>query len=451
MSGWTGRTAADIAEAVRRGEVTPRQVVADHLERIRRLDGRVNAFRAVLGEEALAAADALAAHPGLADLPLAGVPVAVKDNVAVAGHAVRNGSAASPAAPAAADHEAVRRLRAAGAVVVGLTHVPELCVFGTTDGDHGITRNPRRPDRSAGGSSGGSAAAVAAGFAPLALAADGMGSIRIPAAACGLLGLKPGQGAVPAGLGPNDWYGMAVNGPLATTAADLRLAFRALAGGPDPAAPAAPPAGPLRIAVSTRSPFPGVPVGRGWAAAARDSGRLLAGAGHRVEAAHPPYPAWLPAAVLARWTAGTAADAAACDPARLAPRTRRHAAVGRLAARTPLLRTDHRALLRERLRPFFDRHDVLLTPALAGPVPAARAWSRRGWTANLLTNTRFSPFTPAWNLAGWPALAVPAGSRADGLPYAVQLVAPPGGEEVLLRLAAELEEARPWPRTAPLD
>ncbi|MFG2630204.1 amidase [Streptomyces sp. NPDC048473] len=452
MTGWTGCTAVEIADAVRRGEVTPRQIVAEHLERIRRLDKRLGVFRAVLDEEAPAAADALAGRKDLRDLPLAGVPVAVKDNVPVAGQATRNGSAASPTAPATADHETVRRLRAAGAVVIGLTHVPELCVFGTTDGAHGVTRNPWEPTRSSGGSSGGSAAAVAAGLAPIALGADGMGSIRIPCACCGLVGLKPGAGTVPCELGTNGWYGMAENGPIATTVADARLMYQVLAGvekpSPEPSA-----SGPLRIAVSTRSPVPGVGVSRDWARAARDAARLLSEAGHHVEAADPPYPWWLGAAAAARWTAGTAAEAAGLDPGRLAPRTRRHAAIGRLVVRTSLPRTDHRSQLRDRVLPFFDRHDVLLTPALARPAPAAKDWHRRGWTANLLANSRFSPFTPPWNLAGWPAAAVPFGAPegADRSPYAVQLVAPSGGEERLLALAADLERLRPWLRLAPVD
>lgn len=448
---WTGRTAVEIAEAVRRREVTPRQVAEEHLERIRRLDGRVGAFRTVLAEEALAAADALADRTDLADLPLAGVPVAVKDNVPVAGQALRNGSAASPAAPAAADHETVRRLRAAGAVVLGITHVPELCVFGTTDGEHGVTRNPWDLSSSSGGSSGGSAAAVAGALAPIALGADGMGSIRIPSAACGLVGLKPGAGVVPAQLGETDWYGMAENGPIATTVADARLMFQVLAGSGKPF-PDAPPSAPLRIALSTRSPVPGSPVSRAWAAAAREAARLLEQAGHQVTTADPSYPLWLSAAVTARWTAGTAADAAGLDARLLAPRTRRHAALGRFLARTSLLRTDYRARLRERLAPFFEQYDVLLTPALARDVPAARAWNRRGWAVNVLTNSRFSPFTPPWNLAAWPAAAVPFGADpGSGLPRAVQLVALPGGEERLLSVAADLERLRPWPRTAPLD
>ncbi len=448
MATWVGRTAVEIAAAVREGRTTPREVVAGHLELIARHDGRIGAFRSVRAEAALSEADEVAARPDLARLPLAGVPVAVKDNLAVRGEQTRNGSAATSPAPAEDDHPTVRRLRAAGAVVVGLTNVPELCVFGTGDSVYGIPRSPWDLSRTAGGSSGGSAAAVAAGMVPIALGNDGMGSLRIPAAACGLIALKPGYGTVPAGIGNGDWFGMAENGPLATTVADARLMFSVLAGQGEPEPRPAP--GGLRVAVSTRSPLPGVSVSRPYADAARAAAALLAEAGHQVTPDDPPYPAWLGAAALVRWTAGTAADAEGLDRRLLARRTRRHAAAGRLAVRARLAHTDHRALLRAAFAPFFERYDVLLTPALARPAPAAAPWHQRGWLPNLLTNTRFSPFTPAWNLVGWPALVLPAGGRPGEVPWAVQLVAPPGGEQTLLDVAAQLEAGRPWPRTAPL-
>ncbi|GGX87131.1 amidase [Streptomyces minutiscleroticus] len=450
MTSWAGRSAAEIASAVREGRVAPREVVADHLERIERLDARVGAFRTVRARAALAEAKELAARPGLAGLPLAGVPVAVKDNLAVRGEATRNGSAATPDEPAREDHVTVARLRAAGAVVVGLTNVPELCVFGTTDGVHGTARNPWDLARTAGGSSGGGAAAVAAGMVPLALGNDGMGSVRIPAAHCGLVGLKPGHGVVPAGIGNGDWFGMSENGPLATTVADARLLFSVIA---DPGTAAAAPrggSGPRRIAVSVRSPLAGVPVGRVYADAAREAARLLAGAGHEVRRDDPPYPLSLSTTALAHWTAGTAVDAAGLDRRRLVRRTRVHAAVGRRfvnSARTGVARDR----LRGRLEPFLTRYDALLTPALARRAPAAAPWHERGWLRNLLVNTYCSPLTPPWNLTGWPALSVPFGTLPSGAPCAVQLVGRPGSEALLLDLAEQLEELRPWRRTAPLD
>ncbi|AUG82172.1 amidase [Kitasatospora sp. MMS16-BH015] len=455
-TGWAGRTAVEIAAAVRGGEVSPRQVVTDHLDRIAAVDGRIGAFRTVLGERALREAEALAIRADLAELPLAGVPVAVKDNLAVAGESSRNGSAATPDTPAATDHETVRRLRAAGAVVIGLTNVPELCVFGTTDGVLGTTRSPWDLSRSAGGSSGGSAAAVAAGMVPIALGNDGMGSIRIPSANCGVLGLKPGREVIPAGLGVDGWFGLAENGPIASSAADARLMFEVLADRPvttgaDPG-DSQDPADPLRIALSIRCPTPGIPVAPAYAFAVGDTGRVLAAAGHRVAHAEAPYPAWLGAASVARWLAGTAADAAQLDPARLTPRTRRHAAIGRAVARAGLVRPGQRDAWRARLERFFADHDVLVTPALARTPPLAEPWHTRSWAANVLSNTRYAPFSHPWNLAGWPALTLPGGDHPTTtarIPLAVQLVAPPGSEDRLLRLAADLESRRPWPRTAP--
>ncbi|CCK25841.1 amidase [Streptomyces davaonensis JCM 4913] len=447
MTTWVGRTAVEIAAAVREKRVTPREVVAEHLERIARLDGRVGAFRKVRGKAALAEAEALGERGDLAELPLAGVPVAVKDNLAVTGESLRVGSAATSEAPCPGDHVTVERLRAAGAVVVGLTNVPELCVFGTTDGVHGIARNPWDTTRSAGGSSGGSAAAVAAGLVPIALGNDGMGSLRIPAANCGLVTLKPGRGLVPAGIGEGDWFGMSENGPLATTVEDARLVLSVLADaelppGPEPTA--------RRIAVSLRSPIAGIAVSAPYRAAARETAGLLIKAGHQVRRADPPYPLSLSLTSLAHWTAGTSVDAQGLDRRLLTRRTRVHAAIGRRFV--GLVRDgESRQELRRRLEPFFEQYDVLLTPALARRSPEAAPWHERGWLRNVMANTNYSPFTPPWNLTGWPALVVPAGTLPSGAPSAVQLVGRPGAETELLELAAQLERARPWQRTAPLE
>jgi amidase len=177
----------------------------------------------------LAAVDARPDRPGLA---LAGVPVAVKDNIAVTGEPMRVGSRASPAGPQACDHPVVARLRAAGAVVVGVTRMPELALWPFTDGAFGMARNPWDVSRTCGGSSGGSAAAVAAALVPLAHGNDALGSIRGPAAACGLVGVKPGFGLVPAGPGADVWCSMGENGPIATTVADAALGLSVMADDP---------------------------------------------------------------------------------------------------------------------------------------------------------------------------------------------------------------------------
>ncbi|WCH96982.1 amidase family protein [Streptomyces moderatus] len=447
MTSWVGRTATEIAAAVREKRATPREVVAEHLARIERLDGGIGAFRVVRAEAALAEADEVASRGDLAELPLAGVPVAVKDNLAVRGESKRVGSAATPDTPSDADHVTVARLRAAGAVVVGLTNVPELCVFGTTEGVHGTARNPWDTSRTAGGSSGGSAAAVAAGMVPIALGNDGMGSLRIPAANCGLVTIKPGTGVVPAGVSDGDWFGMSENGPLATTVEDARLMLSVLAD-TEVVRPDTP--GTYRIAVSLRSPIAGVAVSKPYASAAREAAGLLIRAGHQVRRADPPYPVSLGVTSLTHWTAGTAVDAQGLDVRRLSRRTRVHAAVGKRfvdRARAGASREE----LRRRLEPFFDEYDVLLTPALARRSPRSEPWHERGWLRNIMANTNYSPLTPPWNLTGWPAMAVPLGTLPSGAPTAVQLVGRPGSEAELLALAERMEELRPWRRTVPLD
>ncbi|WCE01056.1 amidase family protein [Streptomyces sp. HUAS 31] len=447
MTSWVGRTATEIAAAVREKRATPREVVAEHLARIERVDGDIGAFRVVRAEAALAEADEVASRGDLAELPLAGVPVAVKDNLAVRGESKRVGSAATPDTPSDEDHVTVARLRAAGAVVVGLTNVPELCVFGTTEGVHGTARNPWDTSRTAGGSSGGSAAAVAAGMVPIALGNDGMGSLRIPAANCGLVTIKPGTGVVPAGVSDGDWFGMSENGPLATTVEDARLMLSVLAD-TEVVRPDTP--GTYRIAVSLRSPIAGVAVSKPYASAAREAAGLLIKAGHQVRRADPPYPMSLGVTSLTHWTAGTAVDAQGLDARRLTRRTRVHAAVGKRfvdRARAGASREE----LRRRLEPFFDEYDVLLTPALARRSPRSEPWHERGWLRNIMANTNYSPLTPPWNLTGWPAMAVPLGTLPSGAPTAVQLVGRPGSEAELLALAERMEELRPWRRTAPLD
>jgi amidase len=333
--------------------------------------------------------------------------------------------------------------------VIGMTRVPELCVFGTTDSTFGITRNPWDLDRTPGGSSGGSAAAVASGTVPIAHGNDGMGSIRIPAACCGLVGIKPGHGVVPSDIGHSSWFRMAENGPLATTVADAALTLSVLADRPELATVREP--GFLRIAASTRVPAPGVPLARHWAAALRETADLLR-AEHAVTDADPPYPATLGATEIARWSSGTHLDAQlVADPSKLAARTRRHAALGKWLRATRMLRDPNggaRTQWIARAERFFADHDVLLTPALAQPPIRACAWSERGWLTNVTSNVRYAPFAAPWNVAGWPAMTVPAGLDPEGLPLAVQLVGRPGSEGTLLGVAAQLERLRPWPRTA---
>ncbi len=440
-------TATQIAEEVRSGRLTAREATERALARIQAVDGRVGAYQVVRAEQALTEADAVDARTDRDRLPLAGVPMAVKDNVAVTGEPMRTGSAGTDPRPQADDHEIVRRLRQAGAVLVGITRVPELCVYGTTDSSFGITRNPWDLELSPGGSSGGSAAAVASGTVPVAHGNDGMGSIRIPSACCGLVGIKPGLGLVPADLGNGSWFDMSENGPLATTVADAALVLSVLADQPDLANLGDP--GRLRIALSTRVPAPS-PLDRAWRGATTASADVLRAAGHTVVEAHPPYGTRTLVSQIVRWTAGTELDARqVADRSALAPRVRRHAAVGRAALAAGFPREKGRAQWQEQAERFFADHDVLLTPTLAKPPRRARDWHRRGWLANLASNALYAPFAAPWNLAGWPAMSVPAGVGPNGTPLGVQLVGRPGSEAVLLAVAAQLEQGQPWARVAP--
>ena len=468
-AGTVGLPATEIARLVRSGEVTAVDVVRAHLAHIDAVDARVGAFRVIRRDMALAEAHAIDTALTRFALPLAGVPIAVKDNVAVAGEVCTDGSPACRREPETRDHPVVARLRKAGAIVVGITRAPELCLYGSTDGPGAVSRNPWDTARSPAGSSGGSAAAVASGSVPLAHGNDGMGSLRLPAAACGLVTLKPGRGVVPAEIGADSWSGMAENGALATTVADLVVAHAVLAG-ENPTDPAGP-GRPLRIGISTRSPVPGVRADAATRAAVDAVVARLTAAGHTVVRKDPPITPGAAAGALARWMVGAEDDAEhlGLERAALQPRSRTHARIGRLVRRARLVRPATAERFRERMVGFFGQEasaqgpgssvrgpgggevlDVLLTPVTTGPPLAARPWHERSFLANVMANARWAPWTAAWNLAGLPALVVPAGIRPDGLPAAVQFVGPPGAEGRLLWLAGELERLQPWRRYAPV-
>ncbi|HJP66899.1 MAG TPA: amidase [Actinomycetota bacterium] len=422
-------------------------MVRAHLDHIRELDGRIGAFQLVREERALEEAAAVQGRSDRASLPLAGVPVGVKDNIPVAGEPKRIGSAASSDEPQPEDDELVRRLRAAGAVIVGITRMPELGVFGTTDGAFGIARNPWDLERTPGGSSGGSAAAVAAAMVPVAHGNDGMGSIRIPAANCGLFGLKPGSGTVPRRDDATSWFGLTENGPLATTVDDAALLLSVLADRPDLCDPQ-PPEGPLRFAVSTKSPQAVLGADRHFRGAVFSTAELLRALGHEVIERDPPYSLRMGNAALATWFHGAEAELKDVDARKAEPRQRRHAAAARFTRRP--FRSNVRERFRQQMGEFFEDVDVLLLPALARPAISAGPWATRGWVANMIANARYAPFAAAWNFAGLPAASIPAGRHPVGVPLAVQLVGPAGSEALILQVAKQLETERPWPRHAPI-
>lgn len=428
--------AATIAACVRDGLLHPGQVAADAGTRISAAERDVDAFSVLRAEQAMAESVGLIERDDLDVLPLAGVPVAVEHGVAIAGEPVPWGTAA------AADHPVVARLRAAGAVVLGLVAAPELGRWVTGADGERVVRNPWNPTRNAGSAA---AAAIAAGLVPVAHGCDGLGSVRVAAACCGIFGIKPGQYTVP---GAGAWSGLVESGVLATSVDDAALALSVLAARPD-LADVDPPAR-LRIGLAVDPPSGLMRVDRHWTAAARRAASVAAAAGHLVEPTALPYGNALFAASL-RWLALGARDAPELpEPDQLSRRARRRLALGRTVHRLRLARPAQIDRVEARLLEFFERYDVVITPTLAAPPPTARAWHFRNRPATLLAGARFAPFTPMWNLVGWPAASVPMGMHPrSGTPVAAQLAGPPGSESTLLRLSAQLEARHPWRRTAP--
>lgn len=446
--------AAEQARLIRAGEVSSREVVEATLARIAAINPMLNAYRVVLAERALVEADQADGRRGAGDdsRPLLGVPVAIKDDVDVAGEATAWGTAAH-AGPVARDAEAVRRLRAAGAIVVGKTLVPELTMLPATDTTtFGSTRNPWDLTRTPGGSSGGSAAAMAAGLAGVALGSDGAGSIRNPSAWNGLFGIKPTRDRVPMAPHDDGWQGLSVNGPLARRVADAALFLDAAvegAGGAFAAAAAsADPGRRLTIAVSTKAPTGAPPfLGREEKRAVHATAELLRGLGHEVVERDPEYPASLWPSAFVRVLRGVADDVDASMPhrERLEARTRRVAAIGG-ALPAGLVRWAREAETAQaaRLAALWDDVDVLLTPCAANGPYRVGAVGRWGATQYLARAAERLTWMPAWNVTGQPGAAVPAGLDDDGLPVGVQLVGRSGEDELLVALSAQIEAARPW-------
>jgi amidase len=437
-----GRGALELADLVRSGAVTAVEVLEQHLARIDARDGELNAFQVVLRDRARAEAAEIDARPDRGRLPLAGVPVAVKDNVDVAGSPTRHGSAATSVEDATDDDELVRRLREAGAVIIGKTKMPELAAWAFTESQaFGVTRNPWDPQRSPGGSTGGGAVAVAAGMAALALGSDGGGSLRVPAAYCGVVGYKPAAGVVPLADGAAEhWRGLTAFGPIAGTVADVALAVDVLAGRTPSALPAV--AGPLRIGLLLNSPSPMSRLDPAVRAGVEGAVEMLQTARHRIVRPKLRYPAQLIAWWEHRWFAGIADDARRLASDRQADLERRTRVMVRRGRLVNLLGGPRPAVARrwrERAARWFDEFDVLVTPVVAVPAPPAEGMTGRGYLRTLVPSAKAVPYCQAWNLAGFPALSVPVGFGAEGLPLAVQVISLPGHEDDLLRAAAELE------------
>ncbi|MEV8635408.1 amidase [Streptosporangium sp. NPDC051023] len=455
--------AVGLRDLIATGEVTAAEVEDTARRALLAADAEVNALALPLFSPAL---------DHVADGPLAGVPFLIKDSGPMAKGVPSFLGSRGLEVVAGHDSELMTRLRAAGLVTLGLTTVPEMVVsFSTESVKHGPTRNPWDLERGVGGSSGGAAALVAAGAVPLAHGNDGAGSIRVPASCCGLVGLKPSRGRVSSGPDTAEvTFGMSCEFGLARTVRDAAHLLDAVHGpaagdkytAPPPAGryadePGADP-GTLRVAVTTEA-WSGVAVDPEVAAAAVTVGKALEGMGHLVTGATPAVE-WdlvlrgvVPVAIACVAGAVLAASATP-DPGGFEAVTR-HAldAVKGLGALDLMAALDAQNRVSRSVGAFFAGYDLLVTPTL-GQLPAPHGILRyddpdhtmASWHESLFD---YGPFTVVFNIAGLPAVSLPLGWSESGLPIGVQLVAPYGREDLLLRIAARLEEAMPWKDRTP--
>ncbi len=413
---------------------------------------------------------------GLPDGPFTGVPFLLKDlGAACPGLPATDGSRFNAPEPPRHTDSIVRRFLASGLVIAGRTNSPEYGLTTTTEPvRHGPTRNPWNLAFSAGGSSGGAAAAVAAGIVPAAHASDGGGSIRIPASSCGLFGLKPTRGRISsAPLYGESWSGFSTSHVISRSVRDS-AAFLDILHGPEPGDPyAAPPPfrpfaeevgappGVLRIALTTE-PFTGAPVDPQVAANARDAAALCRDLGHTVEEAAPPVDGAafgeavadiiaVHTATLVAWLESMRGREAGPDD--LEPWTLTIAEQGRGVSSVRFQTAiEHVHRIGRALGAFFEGFDLILSPVQAVETPKL-GWVDMQQPPDLFRERIFRTvgFTALFNATGCPAMSAPLHWSEDGVPQGTQFAAPLGREDVLIRLAAQLEEARPWGRKRPPD
>jgi amidase len=452
--------ATEQARSIRSGDLSSVELVQLYLDRIERLDPSLNAFVTVRGEEALA--DARASDDGGGDAPFRGVPIAIKDLTATAGIRTTYSCRAFVGYVPDFDTAVVRRILDAGFVILGKTNTPEFGTVAFTESElNGDTRNPWDSALTPGGSSGGAAAALASGLVPVAHGTDGGGSIRIPASCCGVFGLKPSRGRVSAAPFTS-LEGLSTAGPLSRSVEDAAALLDVLAG-PEPGDPwwlPLPPrpfasllaeeSRPLRVAVTTSPPLSAT-VEPDCVAAVRSAAALLEDLGHSVTDAAPPWGEdELFDDFITVWQVGPTLYPAADDlltplNRELAARARATSAADYAAAVVRLQASARRIVS------FWDGADVVLTPTLALP-PVPIGWQHEdadGALEELRRNTVFTPFTAVANLTGLPAMSLPLHGTGTGLPVGVQAIGPPAGDALLLRLAAQLERARPWHENRP--
>jgi amidase len=464
------RSAVELAALIRSGELGARELVQASLDRIDELQPTINAFTHIAHDSALAAADAIRSGDVR---PFAGVPIAIKDNRPVAGMPITMCS--DLFADVIPPHDAflVRRLREAGFVIVGKTALPEMGILPTCESRRfGPTANPWALDRTPGGSSGGSAAAVAAGMVPLAHGNDGGGSTRIPAACCGLVGLKGSRGRV--SVGPDAGQSFLVNdGVLTRTVADTAELLDLMAGyelgdatwAPPPsesfASSAAAEPGRLRIGLALNAPLEGAVLDPVCEAAARDAAALLESLGHDVEEITPPWSglnllpdfsrAFGPGIAFTVFIGGRIRGRDP-EPDDVEPltwemweRARAQDTVTYLAAQGRL-ESVGRSIVS-----FLDPYDAVLTPALASrPLKTGEVHGRGPdeWD-HFRRSGLFTPYTAIVNVTGLPAISLPLYQGDDGLPTGVQLIGRAASEGPLLALAAQVERGLPWAERQP--
>jgi len=459
------RPALELAEMVRGGEISARELVEISLERIEDLNPALNAFVDLDAERALDLADQIA--PG-DQRPFAGVPTAIKNNRPVRGMRLTYGCSLMAENVCDYDHNITRRLKDAGFVIVGTTTLPEYGILPTSEARlFGPTRNPYDMQRTPGGSSGGAAAAVASGMLPVAHGNDGGGSVRIPAACCGLVGLKPARGRISAAPELGD-SSLGIDGMLTRTVADTAALLDVLSGyelgdatwAPPPSEPFALAAGrdpgKLKIASTIVPPTPDAVVDPICAQAVSDASELLRSLGHEVSEVELPWQAEglqeLFGAVFASQialsiaysglVAGREPKADDMEPMSWAI----YSMIGKLGAIEAQAAAVRLQAFTRQLVSFLAPYDALLTPALAErPLPLGSLDTAAPEPMATFTRSGlFTPFTPIFNASGQPAISLPMFAGEDGLPLAVQLVGAPAGEGALLALASQIEAAVPW-------
>ena len=465
------RSAVELARMVRSREISARELVEASLERIEELNPALNAFAQVDAEHALASADAIG--PG-DERPFAGVPVAIKNNRPAAGLRLTCGCELMAHNECNYDHNVTRRLKAAGFIVVGTTTLPEYGILPVSEARiFGPTRNPWDLGRTPGGSSGGAAAAVASGMLPVAHGNDGGGSIRIPAACCGLVGLKAARGRISTAPDLGD-SALVVDGMLTRSVADTAAILDVLAGyEPGDATWAPPPPEPfarlaeqdpgrLRIAATTLAPSADATLDPTCAQAVADASELLRSLGHTVEEVDPPWQVdglsemfgvvfsnHIALSIAYSGTvAGREPTAQDMEPMSWAI----FSMIKQLGAIEGLAAAARLQSFARRLVAFLEPYDALLTPALAQrPLPIGALDTAAPDPMSTFTSSGlFTPFTPVFNASGQPAISLPLYQGEDGLPLGVQLAGRPAGEGALLALAAQLEQALPWAMRRPV-